>query len=372
MNKLKELIKSEENEKYHLSLNYIDYINNFNLDGGQISSELYNNLLSKVKNIETSFDVYKYYQNQNLFDFSEKYGTLLTGIFKSDKLNPRINVDNVLQQILINSDSTTIKKYYKYYNKLGKVEKQIIDDFKEHEILKKEITEFKQKFKLMKNNIVSNPTKSDIKNKQHEYIKGKIDTKLKNIIEKIAEEYRKSIELNYAKYYIQIIENYNDSQKTEPNPYILYMKNPDYRENILKFLDEKQDNTNKLKYVYNGTKTYELKSNYKEIIKQESKKQSDNIISDYINKMFYKLGGLLIDINKEVKNIVKSGNESEGTIIFQFTDNSQFTIKNSIVKSYSKLSTPFYRYPLTFHNIINSKGEYIKNPSELTLKKYFN
>lgn len=344
MKELKQYISELQPNKYSrtVSVEDIDYIMNFDSTNDSIDRKTYSDLEYKLKNLSSDYNTYKYQpNNQSWVEFINNNGTIINGI-------------NILEKLL--DKPADFKKFEKYNSQLSDLEKQYISDFKNNYIVKQQIKELKDKFKELKNNISKPETKQSIQLKQREYIKGRIDSKLKSSLEDIAEEFRTNIETRYQQYYSNVINKFKEQEER------IEKLNHDERSAIMPFL-------NRIATQYKVS--WILKDNINEEIKKESKRISTIIIQKFINKMFDKLGGLLIDINKEVKEIIKFGNHSQGQIRFIFTDGSEFTIQNSIVSAESVLGTPFYRYPLTFHNIINSDGNKVSNPSELTLKKYF-
>jgi hypothetical protein len=56
---------------------------------------------------------------------------------------------------------------------------------------------------------------------------------------------------------------------------------------------------------------------------------------------------------------------------FTFGDGSSFIARNSIVYATSHHGTPYVRYPTTFHDVVMTNGEAMKNPSEEEMKTVF-
>lgn len=214
-----------------------------------------------------------------------------------------------------------------------------------------------EKLKLIKANCVKKKESKTVeKERNFEQIKGALNKDIKEKLSYIAERFRKDIEISYVKYYNNLINIYIERSKKfgSKDPTRLF-KDREAIWDIRIFL------TPKLEIIPNTV----------EKINIVSKQRSEDVIESFIKKMYFKLGGLLSDINQPVTTS-DLGNYKRNEIDFKFDDGSYFTVRNSIVVSHSKYGKPFYRYPTTFHNMKLSNGKFLPNPSELDLKKSFN
>lgn len=60
-----------------------------------------------------------------------------------------------------------------------------------------------------------------------------------------------------------------------------------------------------------------------------------------------------------------------GRLRFTFSDGAAFTVQNSVVLSYSIYDRPFFRFPLTFHDVKMPDGSPMKQPSEERMNTLF-
>lgn len=108
--------------------------------------------------------------------------------------------------------------------------------------------------------------------------------------------------------------------------------------------------------------------NHLTLLDKEAKKITDDMMEHFINKNTSKLSEIVAKKNnmQTVKLVDASTSRGtvEGTINFEFSDGSSFTVRNKVVMSYSKYNTPFYRYPTTFHNVKMPDGSTMSQPSE--------
>lgn len=210
-------------------------------------------------------------------------------------------------------------------------------------------TELYLKIKEIKK--ILNPTKEEREKKKLQEIKGKINPKIKNAIDEIAEDFRKVIEKNEYNLYKNTIER--------------------YIKKFGKILSYDQIRKSHIIIFKVYKKNYTLIPNWEEVIKEESNKISYEIIQSFQFKMYDKIGGMISDINKDFDVEVK-GEMSTNNITFTFNDGSEFSIKNQIVSKFSNMGTFFYTYPTTFHDAYLPDGEKIQNPNEYNVKKSFN
>ena len=219
------------------------------------------------------------------------------------------------------------------------------------------------KLKAIKLRIAKKETKAVAKLRNFEQIKGKLNSVIKDELEKIAENFRVGIEQNFNNYYHNILKRYikDSTEKDITNPYQLYGRDDEeLKYDLIKLLQRKT------------TGQYIILSNVEQHINDISKSNSIAVIKNFIFKMYDKLGGLLADIDKPATIESTGSNYKKNQMEFKFDDGGQFTLQNNIVLSQSKYGKPFYRYPTTFHGIILPNGNKVNNPSELELKKAFN
>lgn len=180
--------------------------------------------------------------------------------------------------------------------------------------------------------------------REAQQIRGKLDDKLKRILEEIAEFFRKKIEKSRIDYYTRKIENYDKTR----------IKRYSEIEDIEYFV------------TYPG---YDLKPNALEMISDKAKSDSEEIIQDFIYKMLVKLGGLVVNFPN--LKVSYDGTTYRNWIHFRLSDDTYFSIENNIVTGVSKYGVWFNRYPTTFHNVVIN-GEKVATPSELKVKKLLN
>lgn len=115
---------------------------------------------------------------------------------------------------------------------------------------------------------------------------------------------------------------------------------------------------------------YQRKKNANEIIRKIATKQAEDIRDGFVAKNLLKLTSIL-----EAKGDDKFGGVEEigrsihmasleGMMSFTFKDGSSFTTSNSVVFVVNEYGTQFYRFPLTFHDVVLPDGSKMKSPSE--------
>ena len=118
-----------------------------------------------------------------------------------------------------------------------------------------------------------------------------------------------------------------------------------------------------------------IKKDYKEILKKEATKMTDDTLAVFISKNTSKMAEILKNKNNLKTIKLNSADASrgvvEGILDLVFSDKSSFTVKNKIVTSYSKHGKPFYRFPTTFHKVVTADGSSMKTPSEKKMKEQF-
>ncbi len=127
----------------------------------------------------------------------------------------------------------------------------------------------------------------------------------------------------------------------------------------------------------NKIKQYSVVKNQDEMIESLSQEYATELVNRYISKTVSKVAYCLSkrDDLADFKIInLKASPYIEGTIEFEFKDNSTFQLTSGIVLSYSKYNKPFYKYPSIFQHVhLNVEGHLIKmpEPSEEKIDKIF-
>lgn len=320
-------------KKIDLITNVINFIGNFDLEEDTITATDYKNLKQTLNGLNYS-GFYNYLDNNTNFpsysDALKKY-PILNKLFwdKPDDLY-RITPNK-------------IKSYKTELRKASGFQKDAI----QHIVNRLEMfLPLAEKVKEMKNCIAKKETKKDVKKHKIETIKGKLDKKLKNILEEIAESFRIKIENNRIRYYENKLKNYDNTKVKR------------YRDitDIQYFIDP-------------SSRNYELKRNAIELIPDKAKKDSEEIIQDFIFKMYDKLGGLIV--NFPDVDVEYDGSVYRNRITFKLNSDTYFTVENNITYGVSKYGVWFNRYPTTFHNVVIN-GEKMNTPSEVKVKKELN
>lgn len=129
------------------------------------------------------------------------------------------------------------------------------------------------------------------------------------------------------------------------------------------------------KGVYYKDMKEELKPNYKETLKAEAQKMTDEIIDGFVYKNTHKIAFILTKKNNlknvSISNVRFNAGVIECDVKCTFNDGSEFRVHNQVVMSSSKYGNWFYRYPTTFHNVKLSDGSKMTSPSELKMEKNF-
>lgn len=210
---------------------------------------------------------------------------------------------------------------------------------------------------------ILNPTAEERKKKELQQIKGEVNPKIREAIDKIAKNFRKVIEENEYSWYKKTVEYYIEKY----GEVITYKQRKGKQlPNIINKVYKK------LSSVYSVYVDIKLDPNWKEILKKIAISYSHQVIQSFKFKMYDKIGGLISDIDKPFEVDVTGGGIKSNNIHFNFNDGSRFSIKNQIVSKMSNRGTFFYSYPTTFHDAYLPNNEKIPNPNEYTVKKAFN
>jgi hypothetical protein len=226
-----------------------------------------------------------------------------------------------------------------------------------------ELNELAQKIEEIRK--VVQPTPQEKKDREVRVIKGRINPEIQNAIDEIAENFRKVIEENEYERFIRYIESFKQKFPNGAND------------------NDKRDRKNE--FLFHAVSYFLIKQNLNlynspsiimDNAEEKARKIAYNISVDTIKswqfKMYNKLGGFMSELNKKFKTTVLGNRLRENDIIFNFEDESKFSIRNKIVDKVSHLGTYFYTYPTTFHNAYLPDGTKIANPNEYTVKKAFN
>lgn len=120
---------------------------------------------------------------------------------------------------------------------------------------------------------------------------------------------------------------------------------------------------------------YAPKPEAAERIIERATKVADEIREAFVNKNLMKLDSIVErKDNLETAEVIGqsiSMQGLEGSLRFVFADGSSFVCRNTVVFAYSVHGTPFYRFPLTFHNVVLPTGEKMKQPSEEKMNLQF-
>jgi len=211
---------------------------------------------------------------------------------------------------------------------------------------------------------ILNPTKEQKDAKKLQEIKGKVDLRIKNSIDEIAENFRQIIEEQQNKHYLRCVERLQKYfvdghfEKTlvpkDDQKYVVYL-------------------INELFFILNKTTPqYTLVSDYEEKILKKSYDDSVEIIEKFQFKMYDKLGGFMQEIGKNFTTEVHGRTYNNNYIFFNIEGGGNFAIRNQIVYKVSSRNIPFYTYPTNFIFANLPNGEKVKDPSEYTVKKAFN
>jgi len=218
--------------------------------------------------------------------------------------------------------------------------------------------EIAEKIKAMKGDVVKRQVGQGTKTTPASL--GTLSKEIEDELEKIGKGFEKDLQANFEDHYHMLLDKYKaDVERTgRTNPHDFYDTKATYgRIQILRHFLEGDSRFN-----------YWVAKDYKSRITKLAKQSAKDAVESFVNKMKMKLTKIVgsRDIAVDV-----SGNSQRNSITFEFEDKSGFTVRNSIVLSYSMYGTPFYRYPTTFHNVTIPGGKKMSGPSEAKVKKAF-
>lgn len=112
-----------------------------------------------------------------------------------------------------------------------------------------------------------------------------------------------------------------------------------------------------------------------QIIEAAATKQADDIRMAFVHKNYRKIASI-IDAkgNYQSGKVVGRGinlQGLDGTLRFSFKDGSNFIVTNKVVYKISPKGTPFYQFPLTFHDVVLPNGQTMPRPSEERMNTVF-
>jgi len=222
---------------------------------------------------------------------------------------------------------------------------------------------------------VLNPTAKERKARELKEIKGKLNPKIKKVIDEIAENFRKVIEKNELNGYERALkrfrEKYGDSISYKLTEYHNRRKNKfSWGGGINNKIYKKSKGAPNYSYDYDLVLISE--EEYQKAMEDTANLVSHETILKFQAKMYDKIGGLVSDIDKEFEVEVIGGDWTYNDIYFEFDDGSKFSIRNKIVSNINQHDTFYYTYPTTFHNAYLPDGERVESPNEYNVKKKFN
>jgi len=291
---------------------------------------------------------------KNLHDFLFKEGTPVNG--NSTILN-ELHWGGKLKKSDIQAMNKYEREIYDYYNTPDR-----------NTELRRKVAE---KLKLIKGRIVKREPKSVTEEKRIQEVTGKINPKIKRVIDEVAEAFRLEIKESYKRMYNNIISEFQKEivGKGTNNVDILYPLNVNDKNNFERnreiryalrpFTFVKDENS--------AHNIYQLE-NTDELIEKISDEKSTMDISSYKNKMYDKLSDLLLGANDDLLNVESSGKRKDQDIYFNYGSDISFTLSNQIIINFSKYGNPFYQYPSRFQNLRLPDGKVIAAPSEAEIK----
>lgn len=120
-----------------------------------------------------------------------------------------------------------------------------------------------------------------------------------------------------------------------------------------------------------------IKPDAEAILKAKALQEAKEVRDYFIAKNLRKIVSILEAKGDENFKSAEPGARSvslsglEGTIHFEFKDDSAFSVTNSVVFVVNSFGTRFYRFPLRFHDVEMPGGVPMKGPSELKMNTIF-
>lgn len=300
-------------------------------------------------------------QRKELENFANKrgYNSLYKAAYEGDKSDPIIKV-------LANINTYSLVDSKRNLTRINNIKDQISED--ELAFIEKYYPNFDKWASLYDKTeeirTILNPTKEQREAKKLQEIKGSVDPKIKDSIDKIAENFRVVVEEQQNAYYLKCVENL---QKYFVDGHLEVKNVPKDDTKYVAYL------IYEISFILNKSNPqYVFVDDYEEKILKQSYDDSVEIIAKFQFKMYDKLGGFMQDLGREFTTEVGGKSYKRNDIYFDIEGGGSFAINNQIVYKVSNRNTPFYTYPTTFMFAILPNGERVKEPSEYTVKKAFN
>jgi hypothetical protein len=330
--------------------------------------------LENSENIITEFADVKYYLNRFV---DESYNELIDKKFLH--AGKYAEQPEELQWLSSPSEIRSIGPYLKKLNKLSP-ESMKCEMYSETKKLTDELFNLHEVYNFLKDHTVKASVKKkeakEIKEAQEdEWMKKMVnhkDTKkvinlLKNTIASIEDKMYSTrlASLNY------IVDGYKKKIESGESDYTeIYKKNGFAKmciQGLLKRVGED--------YRSKAKKEFALVDNYKELIEKQAKDYATEIGNTFVYKNTNKLSYILYTKDNldtvEINNVNLGSGYIECDLTCKFKDSSEFLANTSVVLSYSKYDTPFYRYPTIFRNVKMPDGSKLVEPSEERMDELF-
>lgn len=258
----------------------------------------------------------------------------------------------------------------KYVKMMNPLEKEIYDFINSPKPDSELYRNVKEKLALVKTRIVQREPKAVSVAREREVIKGALNPHLREVIDSIAEEFRKVVEEDTFTYYMKLAEDFkkdfSGNKATEDQYRKKYYKEINPRRG--EWLDEELVKTGLIQRASDGGR--ELRPDVESFSRKKANEISHIIMAKFQAKMYDKLSGFLTELGKDF-DVSYKGRLRTNEIHFKFTDGSRFSIRNQIVSHYKYPGGYYYSYPSTFHDAYLANNVKISQPSEYTIKKAF-
>lgn len=192
---------------------------------------------------------------------------------------------------------------------------------------------------------------------------------ISGLLTQITIEVHTKLVQSFKDQYKQTLDAYMAAQEKDPkiNPYEYYKQSAHNLVTIRNLTDPE--------VPYQVRSRIKVKPDADKIMESMANEQADFIQQSFVSKNTEKLAKIVAAKGNLKSAKVVSANAHYGTIQgqmnFVFADNSQFTVMNSAVWSYSIYNKPFIRFPTTFHDVVMPDGTSMKQPSEERMHTLF-
>lgn len=167
-------------------------------------------------------------------------------------------------------------------------------------------------------------------------LKDMTDDLTKQYASKLFEQYRSGVEVRFASPKVRGDKNYL----------------PCFADLLLNKVGDKYDS-------FNGNYT-SLKPNWLVLLKQEADHDADYAQRMFLYKNVTKLA-VIIEAKGDFTHKIIDGRVSsvgfQGEIVFNFADETQFTVRNKVIVNVSVHGKAFNQFPTTFHDVTGLKGQ---------------